>query len=170
MGPVGGVDVLANRGAAGIDGTLSTAVGAALARGVTRPGAVAYALVGDLAFLHDLTGLVIGPSESRPELVVVVADDNGGAIFATLEYGAPELADSFERVFGTPHGADIPALCAGLGVPCTSTDDPEQVRAALTTGAGLRVLHVRTDRSGRRARDAELRDAVRRAVAAAVTV
>lgn len=169
VGPVGALDVVANRGAAGIDGTLSTALGAALARGVSRPGSPAYALVGDLAFLHDLTGLVIGPSESRPELVVVVADDGGGAIFATLEYGAPEFADSFERVFGTPHGADIPALCAGLGIVCTSTDDPEQLRAALTTGVGMRVVHVRTDRTGRRTRDAELRGAVRRAVAAALT-
>ena len=173
-GPVPLLDVLANRGAAGIDGTLSTAVGAALADqarewwgGATRPaGQPAFALVGDLAFLHDLTGLVIGPGEPRPDLTVVVADDGGGAIFSTLEYGAPELADSFERVFGTPHGVDVPGLCAGLRIPCTSTSDPDEVRAALADrSGGLRVVHVRTDRSGRRERDRSLRAAVAAAVA-----
>lgn len=170
-GPVPGLDVVSNRGAAGIDGTLSTAVGAALAvqlgRRSGRRAGRAYALVGDLAFLHDLTGLVIGPGEPGPDLTIVVADDGGGAIFATLEYGTPELAGDFERVFGTPHGVDIPALSGGMGVPCTSTGDADGVREALAeTSPGLRVLHVRTDRIGRRDRDAAVRSTVRAAVTA----
>jgi len=174
-GPVPGLDVVSNRGVAGIDGTLSTAIGAALADqtrewwgGPARPaGTPAFALVGDLAFLHDLTGLVIGPGEPVPDLTIVVADDGGGAIFATLEYGTADLADSFERVFGTPHGVDIPALCRGTGVSCTSTGDADGVRAALAhTAPGLRVVHVRTDRTGRRNRDAAVRGAVHGAVAA----
>lgn len=176
-GPVPGLTVVSNRGAAGIDGTLSTAIGAALAdQAAWWPGATprpagtrAYALVGDLAFLHDLTGLVIGPGEPVPDLTIVVADDGGGAIFSTLEYGTADLADSFERVFGTPHGVDVPALCGGMGVPCTSTADAHAVRAALADiSPGVRVVHVRTDRTGRRDRDAAVRAAASAAVAGAL--
>jgi len=163
-----GLRVLANRGAAGIDGTLSTAVGVALADGVAGGGRT-FALVGDLAFVHDLNGLLLGPGEPRPDLTVVVADDDGGAIFATLEYGTAEHADAFERVFGTPTGADIPALCAGVRVPCRSVATTAELRDALADPTpGLRVVHVRTDRSGRRTRDAALRAAVHAAVAQAL--
>lgn len=176
-GPLPGLTVVSNRGVAGIDGTLSTAVGAALADqaawwpGAQAPptGTRAFALVGDLAFLHDVTGLVIGPGEARPDLTVVVADDDGGAIFATLEYGGPQHSAAFERLFGTPHGVDIPVICAGLRIPCTSAASVDEVRAALAdrTG-GMRVVHVRTDRAGRRDRDAAVRSAVRSAVATVV--
>ena len=77
--------VIANRGLSGIDGTLSTAVGAALA----RPSSRALAYVGDLTFLHDANALLIGPGEPRPDLTIVVASDDGGSIFATLEQGGP---------------------------------------------------------------------------------
>jgi len=163
-----GLRVLANRGAAGIDGTLSTAVGVALADGAAGGGRT-FALLGDLAFVHDLNGLLIGPGEPRPDLTVVVADDDGGAIFATLEYGTAEHADAFERVFGTPTGADIPALCAGVRVSCRSVATTAELCAALTDPTpGLRVVHVRTDRSARRTRDAALRAAVHAAVAQAL--
>ncbi|MCY7372447.1 MAG: 2-succinyl-5-enolpyruvyl-6-hydroxy-3-cyclohexene-1-carboxylic-acid synthase, partial [Spirochaetaceae bacterium] len=102
--------VLANRGASGIDGTVSTAIGAALAH-----GGPAYALMGDLTFLHDSTGLVIGPDEPRPDLTIVVVNDDGGGLFTQLEQGAPEHAAVFERVFGTPHGANLRSLCAATG-------------------------------------------------------
>ncbi len=104
--------VIGNRGLAGIDGTLSTAIGAALA----RPSSRAIAYVGDLTFLHGSNGLLIGPDEPRPDLTIVVASDDGGSIFSTLEQGAPEYADSFERVYATPTGADIGALCKGYGI------------------------------------------------------
>ena len=79
--------VLGNRGLAGIDGTVSTAIGAALG----RPSSRALAYLGDLTFLHDANGLVIGPAEPVPDLTIVVANDDGGAIFATLEQGAPTV-------------------------------------------------------------------------------
>ena len=66
--------------------------------------------MGDVTFLHDSNGLVLGPDEPRPDLTIVVVNDDGGSIFATLEQGAPEYADRFDRLFGTPHGVDLAAL------------------------------------------------------------
>ena len=105
-------EVLANRGLAGIDGVVSTAVGIAL----TRTPAPTYALLGDLTFLHDANGLLIGPDEPTPDLTLVVVNDDGGGIFTTLEHGAPERAADFERVFGTPTGTDLAALCRAHGI------------------------------------------------------
>ena len=106
--------VIANRGLSGIDGTVSTAIGASLAR---RPGNRNLALMGDVTFLHDATGLVIGPDEPRPDLTIVVANDDGGSIFATLEQGAEEHAHAYERLFGTPHHVDLAALCQATRHP-----------------------------------------------------
>jgi 2-succinyl-5-enolpyruvyl-6-hydroxy-3-cyclohexene-1-carboxylate synthase len=149
-----GLRVLANRGAAGIDGTVSTAVGAALAHG--RP---TLALLGDLTFLHDANGLVLGPEEPRPDLTIVVVNNDGGAIFGLLEQGTPEHTDAFERVFGTPHGVDLQALCAATRTPYVLATTREELRAALRDG-GLRVVEVRTDRTAAIALDRELRAAV----------
>ncbi len=154
--------VLANRGVSGIDGTVSTAIGAALTR--DEP---AYALMGDLTFLHDATGLVLGPDEPRPELTLVVNNDDGGGIFGQLEQGAPEYAGAFERIFGTPTGVDLADLCAATGTAYHRADDLAQLRAALDTAPGLRVVEVRTDRRVRRDTDRRLREAVAAAVSAA---
>ncbi|AXT83895.1 2-succinyl-5-enolpyruvyl-6-hydroxy-3-cyclohexene-1-carboxylate synthase [Aeromicrobium sp. A1-2] len=138
--------IIANRGLAGIDGTLSSAIGAALA----RPSSRAIAYVGDLTFLHGSNGLLIGPGEQRPDLTIVVASDDGGSIFATLEQGAPEYAGSFERVYATPTGADIGALCAGYRV-AHRIATPRELPAALEESVtGIRVLEVPLDRTGRR--------------------
>lgn len=148
--------ILANRGVAGIDGSVSTAAGIALGSG--QP---CYALLGDLTFLHDVNGLLIGPTEVRPDVTVVVINDDGGGIFALLEQGAPEYADSFERVFGTPHHADIAALCAGYGVPHALVSDVDKLAAALAPAPGPRVVEIRVDRSGLRDWQAALFAAVR---------
>ena len=149
-GPRNGVRVLANRGAAGIDGTVSTAAGVALAAGPT------FALLGDLTFLHDASGLVLGPDEPRPDLTIVVVNNDGGEIFGLLEQGGPGHAGAFERVFGTPHGVDLAALCAATGTPYT--------RAAaipdLPAPSGLQVVEVRTDRVAGVALARALREAV----------
>lgn len=157
------VAMFANRGASGIDGTVSTAIGVAL----SAPGRT-VALLGDLTFLHDVSGLLLGPRERHPDdLTIVVADDDGGGIFSLLEQGDPRLAADFERVFGTPHGADLGALCAGAGVPFTDTD-PAGLEALLAQPAfpnghrdivpeGLRVVRVATDRQGLRDLHAALR-------------
>ena len=157
--------VLANRGVSGIDGTVSTAAGAALAtRATTR------ALVGDLAFLHDLNGLLLGPQEPPPTVQVVVLNDDGGGIFALLEHGEPQYAEVFERVFGTPHGADLGALCTGLRVPHAVVDDVAGLRKALSDPApGRSVLEVQAPRDGLRALHARIRSAVGVAVRATLT-
>ena len=152
--------VEANRGAAGIDGTLSTAVGAALAHQASGEGGPAYALLGDLTFLHDTTGLVIGPAEPRPDLTVVVVNDDGGGLFTLLEQGAPEHASAFERVFGTPHGTDLQALCAATSTAYALAGSLDDLRHALRPAPGIRVVEVRTDRSLVRDLHARVRSAV----------
>lgn len=150
--------VVANRGLAGIDGTVSSAIGAALGRPRSTR---ALALLGDVTFLHDLTGLAIGPDEPRPDLTVVVVNDDGGSIFALLEQGAPEHAAPFERVFATPHGADLGALCRGLGVPHRAVRDRASLRAALAAPAGgIEVVEAVVRRDDRRALDAAIRGLV----------
>ncbi len=148
-----GVTSMANRGLAGIDGVVSSAIGAALAAGTP-----AVALVGDLTFLHDLNSLLIGPDEPRPDLTVVVLNDDGGGIFATLEPGRPELSDSFERVFATPTGADLSSLCAGYHVPYERITEREKLIARIAAPPkGISVVEVPTDRSDQRALRSRLR-------------
>ncbi|MDP9642758.1 2-succinyl-5-enolpyruvyl-6-hydroxy-3-cyclohexene-1-carboxylate synthase [Actinopolyspora lacussalsi] len=152
------VRVHRNRGVAGIDGTVSTALGVALARETPT-----YALLGDLTFLHDTNGLLLGPHEQRPDLTIVVCNDDGGGIFSLLEQGDPAYAGTFERVFGTPHGTDLAALCAAHGVPHRSVGI-DDLGDALRYRSGLRVVEVRTARDGQR----ELRERLSEAVASAV--
>lgn len=153
--------VLANRGLAGIDGMLATAAGVALG----LPDRRVRALVGDLTFLHDVGGLLRPSTEAEPDLQIVVMNDAGGSIFATLEHGAPERARTFERVFATPHTADLAALCAGYGVRHVRVSDPTALSAALAApGRGTSVVEVRVDRTDRRALGGRLTAAVAEAL------
>jgi 2-succinyl-5-enolpyruvyl-6-hydroxy-3-cyclohexene-1-carboxylate synthase len=157
LAPVVPIRTVANRGLAGIDGTLSTAVGAALA----NAGAT-HALVGDLAFLHDLNGLVIGPAEPRPDLRIIVINDNGGGIFSTLEQGSDTHATHFDRVFGTPHNTNLAALCAGANIPHQLIQTQDALRTALTpTIAGITVIEAQVDRTTHRDLQTQLLEAVR---------
>jgi 2-succinyl-5-enolpyruvyl-6-hydroxy-3-cyclohexene-1-carboxylate synthase len=151
--------IYANRGVSGIDGNVSTASGLALAA-----DGPAYALVGDLTLLHDLNGLLTGPLERRPDLTVVVHNDDGGGIFSLLEQGSAEYQRSFERVFGTPHGADLSALCAGYRVPHKLVNDRSALRAALARSRGPRVIEVHSKRASLRDLHARLRAAVSEAL------
>ncbi|MFP5283546.1 MAG: 2-succinyl-5-enolpyruvyl-6-hydroxy-3-cyclohexene-1-carboxylate synthase, partial [Actinomycetes bacterium] len=139
--------VYANRGLAGIDGTVSTALGVALAS--RRP---THALLGDLTLLHDMPGLLVAPGEPRPDLRLVVANDDGGSIFASLEHGAPERRDSFERLFGTPQGVDLAHLAAATGWAYRRAETAAAVGAALAAPpVGLELVEAVVDRAGRRA-------------------
>ena len=147
--------VIGNRGLAGIDGSVSTAVGAALGRPSTTR---AFALLGDVTFLHDSNGLVLGPHEPRPDLTLVVVNDDGGSIFASLEQGAPAYADSFERLFGTPHHIDLASLCAATRTPHWQVDNLPELRHALANPAGgVEVVEAVVRRDDRRELDAAIR-------------
>ena len=147
--------VMANRGLAGIDGTLSTAIGAALGRPHSTR-AIAY--LGDVTFLHDATALFLGPDEPRPDLTVVVANDDGGSIFATLEQGAPEHAAHYDRLFGTPHHVDLAALCAASRVPHWRVDSRAELEHALANpNGGLEVVEAAIRRDDRRALEEQIR-------------
>lgn len=146
----------ANRGLAGIDGTVSTAIGLALSTG--RP---TRALMGDLTFLHDSGALNVGPAEQRPQLQLIVLNDGGGGIFSVLEHGtlaqAPNYAAAVERFFGTPHTVDLAALAAAHGWAHTlartaaelagaldaPVRGPSIIEVAATPRGSLRALHAK---------------------------
>jgi 2-succinyl-5-enolpyruvyl-6-hydroxy-3-cyclohexene-1-carboxylate synthase len=146
--------VLANRGLSGIDGVVSTAVGAALGRTSDR----SLALVGDVTFLHDANGLVHGAREPEPDLTIVVVNDDGGSIFAMLEQGAEEYADRYDRLFGTPHGVDLASLCAATRTPhLRVTSLPELEQALASPNGGIEVVEAVVRRDNRRDLDARIR-------------
>jgi len=132
--------VLANRGANGIDGVVSTAVGVALA------GRPTVALVGDLAFLHD-TNALLGAADRDLSLTVVVVDNDGGAIFSFLPQAAALEAGEFEQLFGTPHGLDLVAVAAAHGVDAAPVESIADLASVVASPEpGIRVRVVRTDR------------------------
>ncbi|GAB7066351.1 2-succinyl-5-enolpyruvyl-6-hydroxy-3-cyclohexene-1-carboxylic-acid synthase [Mycobacterium hodleri] len=159
-----GIKVRSNRGVAGIDGTVSTAIGAALAHERTGDGdrvPRTVALIGDLTFVHDSSGLLIGPTEPIPKsLTIVVSNDNGGGIFELLEQGDQRFSDVSSRVFGTPHDVDVGALCRAYHVECRQVE-LDGLAEELDGGAdGMRVLEVKADRSSLRALHASIRAAL----------
>lgn len=150
--------VLANRGLAGIDGSVSTAIGAALGR---PRSSRAFALLGDVTFLHDSNGLVIGPDEERADLMVVVVNDDGGSIFSVLEQGGSPYASSFERLFGTPHAVDLAALCAATRTPYRRVTTPAELDEAIASPqGGIEVVEAVVRRDNRRDLDAAIRGLV----------
>ncbi len=153
------VTVRSNRGVAGIDGTVSTAIGAALAH--DRTGGRTVALIGDLTFVHDSSGLLIGPTEPTPrQLTIVVSNDNGGGIFELLEQGDPRFADVSSRIFGTPHDVDVGALCRAYHVESRQIEVDELGVALAEPGNGMRVLEVKADRSSLRQLHAAIKAAL----------
>jgi 2-succinyl-5-enolpyruvyl-6-hydroxy-3-cyclohexene-1-carboxylate synthase len=160
MTPRPDLRVLASRGVSGIDGLVSSAIGAALAHQAAG-GGPAVALLGDLALVHDSPSLLLGPAEPRPDLCVIVVNNDGGGIFSSLEQAA--FPDSFERVFGTPHGADLAALATAAGLPYQRLDRAADLPGVLG-GTGLRLIEVQTSRD-----DAvKLRAAISQACALAI--
>ena len=152
-----GIQVRSNRGVAGIDGTVSTAIGAALA----YEGSRTVALIGDLTFVHDSSGLLIGPTEPTPrQLTIVVSNDNGGGIFELLEQGDPRFSDVSSRIFGTPHDVDVGALCRAYHVESRQIEVDELESALDEPGAGMRVLEVKADRSSLRQLHAAIKAAL----------
>lgn len=137
------IRVHANRGLAGIDGTIATGIGIALANpdsGTTR------VLLGDLAFLHDAGALQFGVGEQRPRVQVIVGNDGGGTIFDVLEV-AQSAGPSFERVLYTPQQAPVEALAAAYGWEYRRADTRGSLDQALTASAGPTIIEVPLPRS-----------------------
>lgn len=151
----------ANRGLAGIDGTIATATGIAQ----TRAGLKTTVLLGDVTFLHDVGGLLLGSGEPEPEMDVVVLNDGGGAIFSTLEHGAVaesgRYAHAVERLFGTPHSVRLEALAAAYGWEYQAAGNLGELSRVLgSTGAPRRLVEVAVGRNDLRALHARIGDAV----------
>ena len=161
MRPRSGLRIVASRGASGIDGLVSSAIGAALAHQAAG-GGQATALLGDLALLHDAPGLLLGPDEPRPDLCLIVVNNDGGGIFSMLEQAAFPLP--FERVFGTPHGTGVEKLAQAAGLPFTRLERSADL-AGIAGSRGLTLAELKSDRPGQTA----LRAAMTRAEAAVLS-
>jgi 2-succinyl-5-enolpyruvyl-6-hydroxy-3-cyclohexene-1-carboxylate synthase len=126
-----GVETFANRGLAGIDGNISTALGIASQRKET------IAVLGDLGFLHDLTGLI---HKEAINLKIFVINNDGGGIFSTLSQRG---VDGFEDVFGTPHGLDPAAIAQSMGIPAKTIGTQKELITELSEPVkGLSVVVV----------------------------
>ena len=117
--PRQGVEVFANRGLAGIEGNISTALG------ISSRSEKTFAVLGDLAFLHDVNAL---SHTGNPDLRLFVIDNNGGGIFSTLPQAG---VDGFEKIFGTPHGRDIQAIAKAFGVKASKVSTSAELSQAI---------------------------------------
>ena len=151
--------VFSNRGVAGIDGTIATALGIATASGshtASGNNHITRLYLGDLTFLHDASSLLSGYGETRPQLQIIVANDGGGSIFSGLEHG--EWAEqnenrrhAFKRVFTTPQSASIEQLSAGYGVQYTKVSRLADLQAALASpNPHVEVIEVGLNGKNRR--------------------
>ncbi len=149
----GDIDVFANRGANGIDGVTSTATGVALS------GRPTVCLLGDIAFLHDSAGLT-ALADRAIDLTLVVVNNDGGGIFSFLPQADALDPHRFDRLFGTPHGTDLPALAAAHGIPVAAWGGTD------LAPDGVRVVVAATDRAANPVRHRELVATVAAAVEA----
>ena len=144
--------VHSNRGQAGIDGTIATAVGIALGSGcageASAPtGERVTAVMGDLTACHDASSLALASSVGV-NLDIVVADDQGGGIFATLEHGRAASPEAYDRWFGVAQAVDYEALAAAYGVAFARAETPAQLAQLLATDeAGPRLVHAPVERA-----------------------
>lgn len=128
-----GVETFANRGLAGIDGNISTALGIASQRPAT------IAVLGDLSFLHDLSGLI---HKEVINLKIIVINNDGGGIFSTLSQRG---VAGFEEIFGTPHGLDIAAIATSMGITAKEIDTQSQLKVEISApiqGLSIVVVNV----------------------------
>jgi 2-succinyl-5-enolpyruvyl-6-hydroxy-3-cyclohexene-1-carboxylate synthase len=127
--PRSGLLTYANRGLAGIDGNISTALG------ISSKHSQTYALIGDLAFLHDISALA---NPTVDNLTIIVVDNDGGGIFSTLPQ---KNSEGFETIFGTPHGRDIAKIIASFGISCQTISNAKELHIALQRiDSGLHVI------------------------------
>ena len=143
--------VHSNRGQAGIDGTIATAVGIAVGAGSVGGATVpaserVTAVMGDLTACHDASSLALAAA-ARAHLDIIVADDRGGGIFATLEHGRATTPEAYDRWFGVAQTVDYEALAAAYRLAFARVDNPAQLARVLETPqAGPRLVHVPVER------------------------
>ncbi len=135
------IPVHSNRGLAGIDGTISTALGIALASQAEGSGGTTRALIGDLTFLHDVGSLLFGLGEPRPRIQVIVGNDGGGTIFDALEVGQ-QGGPAFDRVLLTPQVVSIAKLAEAYGWDYVRVDNRGALDQALTASTGPVIVEV----------------------------
>jgi 2-succinyl-5-enolpyruvyl-6-hydroxy-3-cyclohexene-1-carboxylate synthase len=156
--------VLANRGVNGIDGFTSTVLGVATAVAPVPT----VALCGDLAFLHDASGLLAAARRPGLTAVLVVVDNDGGGIFSFLPQASAVATDHFEELFGTPHGLDLVAVATAFGVPAVRVkrlgELTEAIDGALRAGGVHVVIVPADDRSANVAAHRRAWQAVNRAL------
>jgi 2-succinyl-5-enolpyruvyl-6-hydroxy-3-cyclohexene-1-carboxylate synthase len=156
------VRVLANRGANGIDGVVSTVLGAA----ASRPGCPTVGLVGDLALLHD-AGALLGAARRELNCVMVVVDNDGGGIFSFLPQASALADDDFERLFATPHGLDLADLTRLHGLATCEVERIDELDGAVRAGFKTRAMTVIVVRTEQRA-NVRVHDELHAAIAAAL--
>ena len=143
--------VHSNRGQAGIDGTIATAVGIAVGAGYAGEATVpagqrVTAVMGDLTACHDASSLALAVA-ARAHLDIIVADDRGGGIFATLEHGRATTPEAYDRWFGVAQDVDYEALAAAYRLSFARVDNPAQLARVLETPqVGPRLVHVPVER------------------------
>ena len=136
------IPVHANRGLAGIDGTISTGIGIALSsQGEDSAPGTTRVLVGDLTFLHDIGALLFGEGEERPRIQVIVGNDGGGTIFDGLEVGQ-QGGSAFDRVLLTRQQASVEALATAYGWDYVRVDTRGQLDQALTASTRPTIVEV----------------------------
>jgi 2-succinyl-5-enolpyruvyl-6-hydroxy-3-cyclohexene-1-carboxylate synthase len=157
-----GLQVLSNRGANGIDGVVSTALGVSL----SDPARPTVALLGDLAFLYD-AGALLWAVRRNVTLTLVVVDNDGGGIFSFLAQASAVGGETFERLWGTPHGIDLAEVAAAYGIAVEPISDQGELGPAVARSlqaGGVRMVLVRTSRGA----NVAVHDEIHAAVAASV--
>ena len=145
-----GLRTFGNRGANGIDGLISTAWGVA-----TLGPKRTYLLIGDVAFLHDIGGLNVA-DETRPNLTIVVLDNDGSGIFSQLEQAGPAYRSHYEKIFGTPHGLDLWVIAEAFGFATTRVTTKDELNRALGRTQDIPGVHVIVCSTGKREDEAAL--------------
>jgi 2-succinyl-5-enolpyruvyl-6-hydroxy-3-cyclohexene-1-carboxylate synthase len=133
----GEVSVSMNRGVNGIDGVVSTAIGASLVN--NKP---TFAFLGDIAALHDLNSFIIPKLEKVPDITFIITDNNGGGIFNTLEQSGVE---DFERVYGTPTEVNLSQLFSNLNVKTNEIKNLEEIKNYLGQPSGIKVVIIKIE-------------------------
>lgn len=130
--------IFANRGTNGIDGLIASATGASLVHG----GDNSYLLIGDIAFLHDVSSLALPELETKPNLKIIVLNNYGGKIFAGLEQGESAFESVFSRVFSTPHKHQIAEIAKAFGWDAVNVNNLDEFNTALESSAQVICVNL----------------------------